>query len=147
MNALRAALLLASVPAVLGLSTMAARADCPQRLGISHGDSMESIARICGITVERLRSANPGLSDTNLQVGTVVTVPRPALPSTQLPYGRPSITVTPPLVPKATGISPSTTVIAPPPPPVVHQFEIPGLADQPDKFGIRPHPQIPRFNK
>lgn len=147
MNASRAALLLVITPALLGLSAMATSAACPQRLGIGYGDSLESIAHGCGITVERLRSVNPGLNSTNLQAGTFVTIPRPALPSPQLPYGRQSIRIAPSLVPPATGISPSQTVIAPPPPPVVRHFEIPGLAEQPERFSIRPRPLMPGLNK
>lgn len=136
---LRAKLLLAMVPVIFGMSATAANAACPQRLGIGHGDTVESIAQTCKITVQRLKNANPGLNVSGLQAGTFVVVPRPVLPSQQLTVGRPSIRVAPPLVPPATGISPSKTVIAPPLPPVVHRFELPGLAGQPERFTVNPH--------
>ena len=137
----RTKLLLAMVPVIFGMSATAAGAACPQRLGIGHGDTLESIAQTCKISVQRLKNANPGLNVSGLQAGTFVVVPRPVLPSQQLTVGRPSIRVAPPLVPPATGIAPSKTVIAPPPPPVVHRFELPGLAGQPERFTINPRQQ------
>lgn len=137
------AIWLLAVPAWLWLAATQANAACPQRLGIGYGDTLESIAQACGITTERLRGANPGLNAATLQSGTFVTVPRPALPSAQLPISRPLIRVAPPLVPPVTGISPSQTVIAPPPPPVLHHFEIPGLTYQPDRLSISPLRKTP----
>ena len=115
----------------------AAQAACPQRLGIDHGDTLESIAQACGISIETLRGANPGLNDRTLRPGTFITVPRPALPSPQLPLGRRSIQVMPPLVPPATGTSPSTTVIPPPPPAMQHP-------QVPEGFDTRPQHMRPR---
>lgn len=129
---------LLAMPAWLWLAATQANAACPQRLGIGYGDTLESIAQACDITVERLRSVNPGLNAATLQSGTFVAIPRPALPSAQLPVGRPSIRIAPPLGSPVTGISPSQTVIAPPPPPVVHRFQIPGLTDQPERPAITP---------
>lgn len=138
MKKLRAKLLFAMVPIIFGMSATAANATCPQRLGIGYGDTIESIAQTCKITVQRLKNANPGLTVSGLQAGAFVMVPRPVLPSQQLTVGRQSIRVAPPLVPPATGISPSKTVIAPPPPPVVHRFEPPGLTGQSERFTIKP---------
>jgi len=126
--------------AVLALMVMAAgakaEAACPQRVGVNNGDTLEAIARACGISVERLRGVNPGLNARTLQAGTFINVPRPVLPSPQLPIGRQAVKIAPPLVPPVTGPSPSSTVIAPPPPPVIHRYDIPGLDDQP---GYKPH--------
>lgn len=138
MNISRTKLLLAMVPALLGASATAVHAACPQRLAISYGDTLESIAQVCKTTVQRLKSANPGLNVSGLQAGTFVMVPRPVLPSPQLSVSRQSIRVAPPLVPPATGISPSKTVIDPPRPPVVHRFELPDLAGQSERFTIKP---------
>ncbi|RIK88676.1 MAG: hypothetical protein DCC69_00820 [Hyphomicrobiales bacterium] len=135
MTMARAALPLA---AAIWLAAGAAQAACPQRLGVSHGDTLESIARACGISVETLRGVNPGLDAGTLRPGTFVVVPRPALPSPQLPVGRRSIEAMPPLVPPATGISPSTTVIAPPKPPVFPRFDIPGMEEPPGHLPPRP---------
>lgn len=121
----------------LWLAAGGAQAACPQRLSIGHGDTLVSIARACGISVEALRSVNPGLRPTTLQPGTIIVVPRPVLPSPQHPTGRRTIEAMPPLVPPATGISPSTTVIPPPRPPVYPRFDIPGLEEQP---GALPRP-------
>lgn len=137
MTGLRTALPLA-ILALLVMAATDAKAACPQRLGVDFGDTLESIARACGISVERLRGVNPGLNAATLQAGTFINVPRPALPSPQLPVGRPSVKIAPPLVPPVTGASPSPTVIAPPPPPVIHRFDIPGLDDQPGPWPSRP---------
>lgn len=133
----RAALPLA-VLALLFLASTEAQAACPSRLGVDYGDTLESIARACGVSVERLRGVNPGLDAATLQAGTFINVPRPALPSPQLPVGRPTVKIMPPLVPPAVGTSPSSTVIAPPPPPVIHRYDIPGLDDQPGQWPPRP---------
>ena len=117
--------------ATLGLAT-AADAACPERVGVGFGDTLASIARSCGISVETLRSVNPGLTADTLQPGTFVVVPRPALPSPMSRIGRPSVRIAPSLVPPATGISPSTTVIEPPKRPVVRRLDpMPGFGEQP----------------
>lgn len=107
-----------------------AGAACPQRLNITIGATLETIARSCGISVERLRGVNPGLSATTMQAGTFINIPRPALPSPQLPIGRSAVKVAPPLIPPVTGTSSSATVIAPPAPPIIHRYEIPDLVPQ-----------------
>jgi len=137
MTGLRAALPFV-IPFLLLAGATEANATCPQRLGIDYGDTLESIARACGVSVERLRGVNPGLNAATLQAGTFINIPRPVLPSPQLPVGRPSVKITPPLVPPVTGTSPSSTVIAPPPPPVIHRYDIPGLDDQPGQWPPRP---------
>lgn len=114
-----------------------AGAACPQRLNITIGATLESIARSCGISVERLRGVNPGLSATTMQAGTFINIPRPALPSPQLPIGRSSVKVAPPLIPSVTGTSSSATAIAPPAPPIIHRYEIPGLLAPQDSTLMR----------
>lgn len=143
MNGLRATLPFV-VLALLFAAGTEAKAACPQRLGIDYGDTLESIARACGISVERLRGVNPGLNPRTLQAGTFINVPRPVLSSPQLPVGRPSVRIAPPLVPPAIITSPSSTVIAPPPPPVIHRYDIPGLDDQPGQWPPRPGHLLPR---
>lgn len=131
--------------AAAGLATQA-HAACPQRLGISHGDTLSSIANACGISVETLRAANPGLNPRTLQPGTFVVVPRAALPSPQHPIGRSSVRLSPSLVPPATGISPSSTVIEPPRPPVIHQPRLENLPGFPDPWEFMP-PRPGQFPK
>lgn len=134
-------LLLAAAMAA-GLAT-AADAACPGRVGVGVGDTLVSIARACGISVESLRSVNPGLSAGTLRPGTFVAVPRPPLPSPMSGIGRPSVRVAPSLVPPATGISPSSTVIPPPAPPVVPRpHPLPGF-DEPLGAGMPPRHVFP----
>ena len=123
-----------------------AHAACPQRVGIGYGDTLSSIANACGINVETLRAANPGLDPKRLQPGTFVVVPRAALPSPQHPVGRPSVRIAPSLVPPATGISPSSTVIEPPRPPVRHQPRLENLPGFPDPWEYMP-PRPGQFPK
>ena len=128
--------------ALLAAAT-AAQAACPQRLGVGHGDTLESIAQACGISVETLRGANPGLTAETLRPGRFIAVPRAALPSPQLPFGRRSVEPVPQLVPPATGASPSRTVIAPPPPAMQHPQMPEGFDTRPQH--MRPHPRGPTF--
>jgi len=127
--------LLFAVLAAAGLTTTHAEAACPARLGVDFGDTLASIAHTCGISVETLRAANPGLDADTLRAGMVITVPRPALPSPQQPIGRPSLRVAPSLVPPATAVSPPT--ITPPPPLIQHPQVPPG-------FDVRPRHMRPR---
>lgn len=129
--------LLAVTIAALAGAPALAQAACPDRLTIGFGDSPASIARACGISVETLRQANPGMTaNTALQAGTTVTVPRPALPSQTLRTGRSSIEVMPSIVPPATGTA-SPTVIKPPKPhPVPRQHILKGLGDDRPNAGL-----------
>ena len=117
------------------LASAHAEAACPERLGVGFGDTLTSIARACGISVETLRAANPGLNANTLRAGMVITVPRPALPSPQQPIGRPSVRIAPPLVPPATAVSPPTLTL--PPPAIRHPQE-------PRGFDVRPKHMQPR---
>ena len=128
--------------ATLGLAT-AADAACPERVGVGFGDTLASIARSCGISVETLRSVNPGLNADSLRAGIVIAVPRPALPSPQQPVGRPSARIAPSLVPPATGVSPPVVVIPPPTPPRrMPPPSLPGFDNRPEH--LRPFSPLPR---
>lgn len=126
-----------------GLCATGAQAACPERLAVGFGDTLASIAQACGISVETLRRANPGLLADPLHPGAVVVVPRPALPSPQQPIGRPSVRVAPPLVPPATGISPSTTVLPPPAPALQHPQVPEGFDARPPHMRPRPPHGLP----
>jgi hypothetical protein len=110
-----------------------AQAACPERLAVNVGDTLWGIARACGISVETLRGANPGLNERTLRPGLFLAVPRPALPSPQQPVGRPSLRVAPPLVPPAT-----ITVPTPAQPPVILHPQMP------PEFDTRPRHLRPR---
>lgn len=143
-RARRPALTLFALLAAAGLATTAAEAACPARLGVDFGDTLISIARTCGISVETLRAANPGLSANTLRAGMVITVPRPALPSPQQQIGRPSVRIAPQLVPPATAISPPT--LTPPPPLIQHPQVPPGFDNRPQHMRPRtPYPQFQPF--
>lgn len=85
-----ARLALAAV-AALGLAVALPRAadadSCAPRLRPAFGDTMKSVAARCHVTVEALKSRNPGLNQQELLVGEGVNVPRPALPSRQIEVG------------------------------------------------------------
>jgi hypothetical protein len=129
MTAARAILL-----AVLaGFPLSGAQAACPERLAVGVGDTLWGIAQACGISVETLRGANPGLNERSLRPGLFLAVPRPSLPGPQDTIGRPSLRVAPPLVPPAT-----ITVPAPAPPPVILHPQMP------PEFDTRPQHMRPR---
>lgn len=73
------ALLLASALAI-AVST-GAEATCGSRSGVRFGETLGSIATRCGINVQRLRNANPGLTGRTLQNGVIINTPPPQLPS------------------------------------------------------------------
>jgi LysM repeat protein len=74
-------LLAAGVALIVLLPAGASAADCGSRVRIGPGETVSSIARRCGVNVQALRAANPGISDRNFQRGTTLNVPRVALPS------------------------------------------------------------------
>ena len=138
----------AFVAAALGLGLWSgtltvAHAACPARVTISYGDTLSSIARACGITVDTLRSANPGLHADSLQAGAAIAVPRPPLPSTQLRVGRPSVQVVPPLVYPSVGGSSSTVILPPEPIPVPQQHILRGFGDKPGQLPLPPGHENP----
>jgi len=78
-------LLIAIVDAVT-LPLPAANAACGSRSGVRFGETLGSIATRCGINVQRLRDANPGLTGRTLQNGVVINTPPPQLPSSTPPF-------------------------------------------------------------
>ena len=121
-----------------GMMLSGAQAACPERLAVSVGDTLWGIARACGISVETLRGANPGLNERTLRPGLFLAVPRPALPSSQQPVGRPSLRVAPPLVPPATITVPTPTIPTPGPPPAILHPQMP------PEFDTRPQHMRPK---
>jgi len=55
-----------------------AEAACGGRTGVRYGESAHDIALRCGVPVEALRSANPGLGTSRLRTGTLLKIPQPA---------------------------------------------------------------------
>jgi LysM repeat protein len=112
---------------------------CPPRIAVSYGDTLSAIAAACGVSVESIRLANPGLSARTLRAGVSIAIPRPALPSPQGTIGHPSVLPMPPLVPPSVGGGGSATVILPPPPvPVPQQHILRGFGDQPGQLPLPP---------
>ena len=70
-------------------------AACGGSVGVRSGDTVGSIARDCGINVEKLKQANPGLNERTLRNGTFVTVPRDPLPSPRAYGGNRGISTPP----------------------------------------------------
>lgn len=128
--------LLACLP--LAVATMPAQAACPPRIAVVQGTSLAAIAQACGISVEALRQANPGLRPDTLQAGTTLAVPRPAFPSAQLPVGQQGIAIMPPLVPPAVGGSSPTVILPPEQPPIPQQHILRGFGDQPGQLPLPP---------
>lgn len=88
-------LALASV--LTGLSAVPAAADCSGRTTVRFGETVSSLAQRCGVNVQALRQANPGLVGANgLQRGTFVTVPRPALPTPRADRSERGVVAKPP---------------------------------------------------
>lgn len=132
------AVVLGSVPAM-------ARTACPERVIVSYGDTLGSIASACGITVTALRSVNPGLSAGTLRAGMSVAVPRPSLPSRMAETNRPLVRVAPSLVPPAIGGGSSTVILPPQPVPVPQQHILRGFGDKPGQLPLPPGHSSP-FN-
>jgi hypothetical protein len=72
-----AAVLVASFPAE-------AKRKCPARTSMAFGETAESLAHRCGITVQALERQNPGFDRDRPQVGVGINIPPPPLPSPQL---------------------------------------------------------------
>lgn len=116
----------------------AAHAACPGRLGVAYGDTLDAIAAACGISVEALRAANPGLSARTLRAGTIIAVPRPVVPSPQFDIGRPSVRIAPTLVPPAAIGRGGTVILPPQPQPVPPQHILRGFGDGPGQLPLPP---------
>lgn len=71
--------LLLSCAFVLAISAGAEA--CGSRSSVNFGETLGSIATRCGINVQRLRDANPGLTNRTLQNGTIINTPPRQLPS------------------------------------------------------------------
>jgi LysM repeat protein len=127
-----------SILAVAVLSASPAIAACPARLGVAYGDTLSAIAAACGISVETLRGANPGLSADNLRAGAIIAVPRPALPSPQLDIGRPLVRVAPAIVPHGAGGASGTVILPPVQPPVPQQHILRGFGNEPGQLPLPP---------
>lgn len=76
-----------------------AGAACPARTSMAPGDTAESLAHRCGITVEALERQNPGFDRDKPQVGVGINIPPPPLPSPQTDIrGNRSIVAPPPRI-------------------------------------------------
>lgn len=102
--------MLAFVALLPVLTAAPAMAACPQTVTINRGDTLSAVAAACGINVETLVQANPGLRPNRLQPGMIVSVPAEPLPSSQAPYNRPRVTVAPPIATTAPGIQTPTNI-------------------------------------
>lgn len=100
----------AAVLVLLALLTAPAAMACPGTVTITRGDTLSALAAACGINVETLMQANPGLRPNRLQPGMIVDVPSAPLPSAQLPYNRPHVTVAPPITSSSPGIQTPTNI-------------------------------------
>ena len=134
---MRTSLLLLFCACALGASTGLAEAACPDRIVIRRGDTLDAIARACGINVPALRGANPGLMPDAMQPGMIVRIPAPALNTPMQRIGRPSIEIMPSRVPSVQIPSHSTIILAPPPP-VPPQHILPGFGDRPGQLPLPP---------
>lgn len=123
--------LLAALPAPAG-------AACPERMAVAAGATLSGIARACGVDVEALRMANPGLRPDTLRAGTTLVVPPQALPSRPLPIGRQGVAIAPPMVPPAIVGTRSTVILPPEPPAVPQQHILRGFGDQPGQLPLGP---------
>ncbi|MFN3765759.1 MAG: LysM peptidoglycan-binding domain-containing protein [Aliihoeflea sp.] len=83
---------------------------CPSQVTISHGDTLSAIAAACGVNVETLMQANPGLRPNRLQAGMNIEVPDAGARSRQIPYNRPRVTVAPPIAQTGPGIQTQTNI-------------------------------------
>ena len=57
---------------------------CPARTSMAFGETAESLAHRCGITVEALERQNPGFDRDKPRVGIGINIPSPPLPSPQI---------------------------------------------------------------
>jgi len=130
----------ASALAIITLLSLAgtAQAACPSRVAVAQGISPIDIASACGISFETLRQANPGLRTGPVQAGTTLVVPRPALPSAQLPIGGHGIAIMPPMVPQAIGGASPTVILPPEQYPIPPQHILRGFGDLPGQLPVPP---------
>ncbi len=87
-QARRQARRLAAAAVLLAASALPAlAADCAPSTSVRYGETAEQIAQRCGINVEKLKAANPGMIDGTTKNGTFIQVPRPDLPSPKITIG------------------------------------------------------------
>jgi LysM repeat protein len=104
---------------------------------VSRGDTLSAIANACGISLERLRDANPGVQPRSLQAGTFLVIPRGAINTPPQRIGRPSIELAPRLQ-IAPGTASPTVILPPQPIPVPRQHILPGFGSQPGQLPLPP---------
>lgn len=78
--------LLIAIALATAVPLSAANAACGSRSGVRFGETLGSIATRCGVNVQRLRDANPGLTSRTLQNGVIINTPPPQLPSSTPPF-------------------------------------------------------------
>lgn len=128
------ALVVAALLAPFGPAS--AQTACPDRVPVRTGDTMSGIAQTCGINLQALRSVNPGINARTMQPGTVLNVPRPALPSPREPIGSGLIEVVPRMEIRPTVSAPPIT-----PPvrqPIPRQHIIRGFGNDPGQLPLPP---------
>lgn len=90
-------LLAALAPFILSGLPALGDSPCAERIGVGQGETMESLARRCGVNAEALKQANPGSHIRQPHAGTFMAVPAPSLPSpTTGGRGNPAISSAPP---------------------------------------------------
>jgi hypothetical protein len=122
--------------AFLPLVATAANASCPARVTAGTSASLEAVARVCGVNIEALKAANPGLISNVAQPGTTIFIPRPALPSDRPIIGQPSIRTAPSQVPYATGPSMPTVILPPAQQEIPQQHILRGFGDKPGQLPL-----------
>ncbi|TKT81309.1 LysM peptidoglycan-binding domain-containing protein [Aquamicrobium sp. LC103] len=126
------------LPALAYVSPAAAQDDCGGKVGVRYGDTVSSIAQACGVNVQTVLQANPGLTADNLKSGTYIIVPPPALPSPMNGIGRPLVRQAPSLVPPVSIGAPSSVILPPPQPPIPQQHILRGFGDEPGQLPLPP---------
>lgn len=97
---------IASLPILAATPALA----CPEQVTISRGDTLSAVAAACGINVEALMQANPGLRPNRLQAGMIIDVPSTDAGSRQIPYNRPRVSIAPPIAQTGPGIQTQTNI-------------------------------------
>lgn len=129
--------------ALLPVAATAANAACPSRVTAGTAASLEAVARVCGVNLEALKAANPGLISNVAQPGTTIFIPRPALPSDRPTIGQPSIRTLPSQVPYAPGPSMPTVILPPVQQQIPQQHILRGFGDQPGQLPLPPGHSLP----
>jgi Tfp pilus assembly protein FimV len=130
-----------AVAAALALQPAQAQALCGERVGVVFGDTLSAIAARCGVNVETLRQANPGLRGDRIVTGTYLAVPA-ARQATRGQSGGRLIELAPPagIAPGASGMS---TVIKPSRPLPERPLPLPPPLLEPGQPNLHGFPQPP----